>query len=55
MFHFSDWGLHTRAIEYNARNDYFSDYLEKIKVIIKIFLTRWVVKSISKLNKKTEI
>lgn len=38
-----------------ARNDYFSAYLEKIKVILKIFLTRWEVILIFKLHEKTEI
>lgn len=38
-----------------ARNDYFSAYLEKIKVIIKIFLTRWGVILIFELHEKTEI
>lgn len=27
----------------NVRNDYFSAYLEKIKVIINILITRWRV------------
>jgi len=39
----------------NVRNDYFSAYLEKIKVIINISITRWAVILIFELHEKPEI
>lgn len=39
----------------NVRNYYFSAYLEKIKVIINIFITRWGVILIFELHEKPEI
>lgn len=39
----------------NVRNDYFSAYLEKIKVIISILITIWGVILIFEFHEKPEI
>lgn len=39
----------------NVRNYYFSAYLEKIKVIINILITRWGVILVFELHEKPEI